>query len=104
MKPSKTGGPLKTVFDPGKREAAAVILTPATVPTIPETMSGGSSGRNRKAGGRNVRISGYIPPEIDAALRDEVVRRTTAERRSVSYNDVLCDVLAAWAAQQDTQP
>jgi hypothetical protein len=33
---------------------------------------------------------------MDAALRDEVIRRTVAERRTVSFNDVLCDALAVW--------
>ena len=35
--------------------------------------------RNRKAGGRGVRISGYLPEEIDKALRDEVIRQPSRD-------------------------
>ena len=91
--PSKTGGSLKAIFDPAMKAAAAAVMekpTPATEPAK------AGAARNRKAGGRSVRVSGYIPAELDEALRDEVVRRTTAERRAVSFNDVLCEALAAW--------
>ena len=93
----KTGGSLKSIFDPAKKAAAAAVMEQR--PEIEEhaiAESSGAGARNRKAGGRNVRISGYIPPEIESALRDEVVRRTIAEHRSVSMNDVLCDALSFW--------
>ncbi len=97
---SKTGGPLKGVFDPEKRAAAAAVMQPQEAPAATvQTPSGATAARNRKAGGRNVRISGYIPPEIEAALRDEVIRRTVAERKTVSLNDVLCDALTFWQQQ-----
>lgn len=114
MTQSKTGGPLKGIFDPAKKAAAAAVMDPpaaspaapipvasAAPPDAPRPAIAAPAGaRNRKAGGRNVRISGYIPPELDAALRDEVIRRTAAERRPVSVNDVLCDALRAWAEGQ----
>ena len=91
---SKTGGSLKAIFDPAKRAAAAAVMEPQAV-APPQTSSSGGA-RNRKAGGRNIRVSGYIPTELDEALRDEVIRRTVAERRTVSFNDVLCDALTVW--------
>ncbi len=91
----KTGGPLKGIFDPAKKAAAAAVMeSRSEVEAV--ALPSGAGARNRKAGGRNVRISGYIPPEIEDALRDEVVRRTIVERRSVSMNDVLVDALAFW--------
>jgi hypothetical protein len=92
MSASKTGGPLpdsKRVFEPAKAEAAEAVMQPRDAQ---------STGRNRKAGGRGVRVSGYLPTEIDEALRDEVIRRTVAEHRSVSFNDVLCSILSDWIA------
>jgi len=96
MTVSKTGGSLKAIFDPAKKAAAAAIMEPQQA--LPEQSATGA--RNRKAGGRNIRISGYIPAELEAALRDEVIRRTVAERRTVSFNDVLCDALAVWKQTQ----
>jgi hypothetical protein len=83
---SKTGAPLKGVFDTAKAQAAEAVMQPGPSHTS----------RNRKAGGRGVRVSGYLPEEIDQALRDEVIRRTVAEHRSVSFNDVLCSALSEW--------
>jgi hypothetical protein len=94
MPPSKTGGSLKGIFDPAKKAAAAAVMEQQTTP--PARPSASSGARNRKAGGRNIRVSGYIPEDIDEALRDEVIKRTVAERRTVSFNDVLCDALAIW--------
>ena len=91
---SKTGSPLpasKAVFEPAKAEAAEAVMQPR------ERHQGG---RNRKEGGRGVRVSGYLPVEIDEALRDEVIKRTVAQRRSVSLNDVLCSILSDWVAQR----
>lgn len=88
---SKTGGPLKGIFDPAKKAAAAAVMDPP-----PAAELSAVTARNRKAGGRGVRISGYISPDLDTALRDEVVRRTVAERRTVSFNDVLCAALKVW--------
>jgi len=89
---SKTGGSLKAIFDPAKKAAAAAVMEPEHI----QAQTRLPTARNRKAGGRSVRISGYIPEAIDEALRDEVIRRTVADRRSVSFNDVLCDILAEW--------
>ncbi len=94
MPASKTGGTLpasKGVFDAAKAEAADAVMQPGTA---------SASGRNRKGGGRGVRISGYLPAEIDEALRDEVIRRTVAEHRSISLNDVLCSILSDWVASR----
>src|SRR5215213_2834230 len=100
---SKTAAPLKGVFDPVKAKAAEVVMQSPPVPGNAR-MSNSSAeltgARNRKAGGRGVRVSGYLPVEIEAALRDEVIRRTVAERRSVSLNDVLVAILTDWANQQ----
>lgn len=93
----KTGGPLKGIFDPAKKAAAAAVMEPRSEREEPSVGPPSRAGaRNRKAGGRNVKISGYIPPELENALRDEVVRRTVAEHRSVSMNDVLCEALTFW--------
>jgi hypothetical protein len=92
MSASKTGRPLpasKTVFEPAKAEAAEAMMQPR---------DSQPAARNRKAGGRAVRVSGYLPAEIEAALRDEVIRRTVAQHRSVSFNDVLCSILSDWLA------
>lgn len=86
----KTAGKLN-IFDPVMKAAAAAVMES---PHGQELSASGA--RNRKAGGRNVRISGYIPTSIDEALRDEVIRRTVEERRTVSFNDVLCDALESW--------
>jgi hypothetical protein len=94
MASNKTGGSLKGVFDPAKKAAAAAIMEPQAAPSPAKANATGA--RNRKAGGRNVRVSGYIPSEIDEFLRDEVIKRTVAQRRTVSFNDVLCDALAFW--------
>ena len=91
---SKTGGPLKSIFEPAKAQAAQAVMEPH--PTTTEH----PAARNRKAGGRGVRISGYLPLELSDALRDEVIRRTVAERRTVSVNDVLCSILSDWHASQ----
>ena len=106
MAAGKTGGPLKGIFDPAKKAAAAavmevtpVVATPPPPHPLAERIDTPSGARNRKAGGRNVRISGYIPPELEASLRDEVIRRTVTERKSVSMNDVLCDALTFWQQQ-----
>jgi hypothetical protein len=90
---SKTSGSLKGIFDPAKKAAAAAVMEPSAEAAAAPT---GTMARNRKAGGRNIRVSGYIPPELEAALRDEVIRRTVAERKTVSLNDVLCDALTFW--------
>ena len=88
---SKTATPLKQdfkqFFNPAKAEAAQAIVEPRKSPP---------TARNRKAGGRGVRISGYLPVEISEALRDEVIRRTVSERQIVSFNDVLCSILTEW--------
>jgi hypothetical protein len=89
MSPSKTGGPLKGIFEPAKAEAAQAVMEP-------RPPSSGPAARNRKAGGRGVRVSGYLPVEISDALRDEVIRRTVEERHPVSFNDVLCSILFDW--------
>jgi hypothetical protein len=89
MVPSKTASALKGIFEPAKAKAAEAIMQPR--PAKPS-----AAARNRKAGGRGVRISGYLPVEISDALRDEVIRRTVAERRTVSVNDVLCSILSEW--------
>jgi len=93
MSPSKTAAPLKGIFDEAKAQAAEAVMQPS-----PQPMPAGV--RNRKAGGRGVRISGYLPAEIEESLRDEVIRRTVASRRSVSFNDVLCSVLADWTERR----
>lgn len=86
---SKTGGPLKGIFEPAKVEAAQAVMEPRPA-------TGSPAARNRKAGGRGVRVSGYLPVELSDALRDEVIRRTVAERHSVSFNDVLCSIISDW--------
>ena len=96
MVSSKTGGPLRGVFEQAKAQAAQAVMEPLPTAVQP-------AARNRKAGGRGVRISGYLPVEINDALRDEVIRRTIAERRTVSVNDVLCSILSDWhAGRKDT--
>jgi hypothetical protein len=97
MAASKTGGPLKGIFEPAKVEAAQAVMEPRAASNPP-------AARNRKAGGRGVRISGYLPVELSDALRDEVIRRTVAERRSVSFNDVLCSILSDWRESRSTAP
>lgn len=108
MTSSKTGGLLKGIFDPAKKAAAAAVMEPESQTAAAVTLQppderidtpSAARARNRKAGGRNVRISGYIPPEIEASLRDEVIRRTVAERKTISMNDVLCDALTFWQQQ-----
>ena len=89
---SKTAAPLKGIFEPAKAQAAQAVMQPRT--------SRQSTARNRKAGGRGVRVSGYLPEDINEALRDEVIRRTVLERQTVSFNDVLCSILADWHARQ----
>jgi hypothetical protein len=96
MPASKTGSPLpasKGVFDAAKAEAAQAVMQ--------QPSEGVSAARNRKAGGRGVRVSGYLPVEIDEALRDEVIKRTVAQHRTVSFNDVLCSILADWLAHRN---
>src|SRR3954454_21980475 len=91
MAASKTGGPLpaqKGVFDTAKAEAAEAVM---------QLRENRSAARNRKAGGRGVRVSGCLPADIEEGLGDEVIKRTVAERRSVSFNDVLCSILSHWA-------
>ncbi len=96
MTTSKTGGPLKGIFEPAKALAAQAIMQPQAMPA-PEERSGS---RNRKAGGRGVRVSGYLPAELSQALQDEVIRRTVAEHHTVSLNDVLCSILSDWFQRQ----
>jgi hypothetical protein len=98
MASSKTGGPLKGIFEPAKALAAQAVMQPA--PPVAEQ----PGARNRKAGGRGVRVSGYLPVEISEALRDEVIRRTVAERHSVSLNDVLCSILTDWHERRKAVP
>ena len=95
MGSSKTGTPLKSVFDPAKAEAAAAVMQPR---------ESQPAARNRKAGGRGVRVSGYLPEDIDKALRDEVIRRTIEGHRPVSFNDVLCSILADWKNSRTAAP
>ena len=98
MPASKTSGSLpasKSVFDAAKAKAAETVMQPD---------QSAAFGRNRKGGGRGVRISGYLPAEIEEALRDEVIKRTVAERRSVSLNDVLCSILSDWLASRKETP
>lgn len=103
MAQTKTSGALKGIFDPAKRAAAAAVMEPLPIaapvlaenPQIDRPTRAGA--RNRKAGGRNVRISGYIPGELEEALRDEVIKRTVAVRKTISMNDVLCDALTFWS-------
>lgn len=98
MASSKTGGPLKGIFEPSKAQAAQAVMEPRP------TAASQPAARNRKAGGRGVRISGYLPVELSDALRDEVIKRTVAERRTISVNDVLCSILSAWHAAQKGTP
>ncbi len=95
MAASKTGGSLKGIFEPAKAQAAQAVMEPRPLASVP-------AARNRKAGGRGVRISGYLPVEISEALRDEVIRRTVEGRHPVSFNDVLCSILADWHANLKT--
>jgi hypothetical protein len=97
---SKTASPLKGVFDQAKAKAAEAVMQPQNAPTAPRAVDQPTGARNRKAGGRGVRVSGYLPVEIEAALRDEVIRRTVAEHRTVSLNDVLVGILTEWASHQ----
>jgi hypothetical protein len=89
--PSKTATPLKQdfkqFFNPDKADAAQAVMEPRRA---------SPAARNRKAGGRGVRISGYLPLEISEALRDEVIKRTVSERQTISLNDVLCSILTEW--------
>jgi len=104
MLSSKTASPLKGIFDQAKAKAAEMVMQPtpllhsAQLASRPRVDPTGA--RNRKAGGRGVRVSGYLPIEIEAALRDEVIRRIVAERRSVSLNDVLVNILTDWSNQR----
>jgi hypothetical protein len=104
MLSSKTASPLKGIFDQAKAKAAEVVMQPTPLPHSAPPVSrprvDPTGARNRKAGGRGVRVSGYLPIEIEAALRDEVIRRTVAERRSVSLNDVLVNILTDWSNQR----
>jgi len=101
MLSSKTASPLKGVFDQAKAKAAEVVMQPVPVQqAAPPVAHFPIGARNRKAGGRGVRVSGYLPIEIEAALRDEVIRRTVAEHRSVSFNDVLVAILTEWTNQR----
>jgi hypothetical protein len=93
---SKTAAPLKAFFEPAKVQAAQAQMQP--LPATTHTAITQPAARNRKAGGRGVRVSGYLPIEISEALRDEVIRRTVSERQTVSLNDVLCSILADWHA------
>ena len=97
MVASKTGGPLKGIFEPAKAQAAQAQMERHPTPTAP-------AARNRKAGGRGVRISGYLPAEISDALRDEVIKRTVAGRHPVSFNDVLCSILSDWHEGRKATP
>jgi hypothetical protein len=90
MASSKTGGSLKGIFEPAKAQAAQAVMEPRPM------ANPSPAARNRKAGGRGVRVSGYLPVEISEALRDEVIRRTIAGRQTVSFNDVLCSILSDW--------
>ena len=99
---SKTAAPLKGIFEPAKAKAAEAIMQPR--PATPVTDQPSAAARNRKAGGRGVRISGYLPIEISDALRDEVIRRTVATRRTVSVNDVLCSILSEWLEGRKDTP
>jgi hypothetical protein len=92
-KTAKTATPFKQIFEPAKVHAAQAVMQP-TETKQPNSLS--RAARNRKAGGRGVRISGYLPVEISEALRDEVIRRTISERQTVSFNDVLCSILTDW--------
>jgi hypothetical protein len=99
--PSKTAVPLKGIFEPAKAQAAQAVMQPSAPATPAATRA---TARNRKAGGRGVRISGYLPVELSEALRDEVIRRTIAGRQTVSFNDVLCSILSDWfTSQKGTQ-
>jgi hypothetical protein len=106
---SKTGGSLK-LFDQQKVAAAQPYMeaeapqAPAAISPPVAPITAPTSARNRKAGGRNVRISGYVPVEIADALRDEVIRRMNETRQTVSVNDVLCAVLGAWVASRKAAP
>jgi hypothetical protein len=100
MLSSKTAAPLKGVFEPAKAQAAEAVMQPRHEPVAAPL----TNARNRKAGGRGVRISGYVSANIDEALRDEVVKRTVAERRSVSFNDVLCTILTEWSDRRKGTP
>src|SRR3954451_19704438 len=103
MLSSKTAAPLKGVFDQVKAKAAEAVMQPIPVPTtapVANSPADLTGARNRKAGGRGVRVSGYLPVEIEEALRDEVIRQTSAERRSVSFNLVLVAILTDWPHQQ----
>ena len=95
---SKTAAPFKEIFEPAKAQAAQAVMQPREA--IQPRASTHPNARNRKAGGRGIRISGYLPLEISEALRDEVIRRTVAGRQTVSFNDVLCSILADWCASQ----
>ncbi len=93
---SKTAAPLKGIFEPAKAQAAQAVMQPT--PRIEPPSPAQPAARNRKGGGRGVRVSGYLPEEISEALRDEVIRRTVSTRQTVSLNDVLCSILADWHA------
>lgn len=98
---SKTAAPLKGIFESAKAHAAQAVMQPSIPPPPPVAPeSSRPAARNRKAGGRGVRISGYLPVEINEALRDEVIRRTVAGRQTVSFNDVLCSILSEWHASR----
>jgi hypothetical protein len=96
---NKTAAPFKEIFSPAKAEAATAVMQPQATPK-PRTHP---TARNRKAGGRGVRISGYLPVEISEALRDEVIKRTVSERKTVSFNDVLCSILVDWYRSHRTK-
>ena len=103
MLSSKTASPLKGIFDQAKAKAAEVVMQPTPPPHTPPVSRprvDSTGARNRKAGGRGVRVSGYLPIEIESALRDEVIRRVVAERKSVSLNDVLVNILTDWSNQR----
>lgn len=95
---NKTGAPLKAFFEPAKVQAAQAQMQPTPLPAH----AGGAppAARNRKTGGRGVRVSGYLPVEISEALRDEVIRRTVSARQTISFNDVLCSILTDWYASR----
>ena len=108
MLSSKTASPLKGIFDQAKAKAAEVVMQPTPLPHSAPPVSrprvDTTGARNRKAGGRGIRVSGYLPIEIEAALRDEVIRRTVEGHRPVSFNDVLCSILSDWKNGRTATP
>lgn len=95
----KTGGSMKPAFPTDLAAAAAAQMPVATSTAAPAIEPAATPAKKRGAPKKEpmTAFSARLPSDVYGAVFDEALQRSTQQRRQVAMNDVLVEVMRAWA-------